>query len=417
MTSHTVLDSIALGYQPVWNRARQLAAVRLRVQTPHPDSVDAQHLLELLGSDWPAAAPVLILSIESPKLLLQALACAPVHNTWLEAPVALFETPETLARLALAQRNGHQLLRHAGPSAHCSAFNAPLDARSLLSLSPEDTLKALRVHAQQASGNPFAAAPGVLIAGQIYEGIADRHLAAMCLDQAGAWGLLGWPEDDVLHAHRHHPLACDAGVIKQIQQAIADESSLEHLERLVRQDPVLVYRLLMLVNSAAYGLRREIDSLRHALMLLGFTALGRWLQEQLPGSDNDPELHPVRYAMVMRSRLAQHMLVPGSEDNLRAEVYTTALFAQLDRLMQRPLAELLSKLPLSGRVFDAVLRKDGPYFPLLDVARAQGDPDRLHLLPDICERHEISLEHANRALIRMLATSRDHAGKRSQRLL
>jgi hypothetical protein len=418
MMSHTVLDSIALGYQPVWNPARQLVAVRLRVHTIHAESVDAPHLLQLLGSDWPAAAPVLILSVESPALLQQALLCPPVHNTWLEVPAALFETPESLARLAVAQRNGHQLLRHAGPSASCSAFNAPLDARSLLSLSPEDTLKALRAHAQQASGNPFAAPmPAALCPGQIYQGIADRHLAALCLDQVGAWGLLGWPDEDVLFAHRQQPLACDTRVIEQIFQAIDEESSLEHLERLVRQDPVLVYRLLLLVNSAAFGLRHEIDSLRHALMMLGFTALGRWLRDQLPGSDNNPELHPVRYAMVMRSRLAQHLLESGSEDNLRAEVYTTALFAQLDRLMQKPLAELLGKLPLSGRVLDAVMRKDGPYFPLLDIAQAQGDPDKLRQLPSICEQHDVSLEHANRALIRMLATSRDHAGKRSQRLL
>jgi hypothetical protein len=39
----------------------------------------------------------------------------------------------------------------------------------------------------------------------------------------------------------------------------------------------------------------------------------------------------------------------------------------------------------------------------------QGDPDILHQLPAVCERHEMSLEHANRSLLRMLASSRDHA--------
>jgi hypothetical protein len=78
---------------------------------------------------------------------------------------------------------------------------------------------------------------------------------------------------------------------------------------------------------------------------------------------------------------------------------------------------LLGKLPLSGRVLDGGMRKDGAYFPRLDIAQAQGDPDKLRQLPIICEQHDVSREHANRALIRMLATSRDHAGKRSQRLL
>lgn len=404
--SHTVLDSIALGYQPVWNRERQLAAVRLRVLTAQPEAVDAAHLLELLGADWPAAAPVLIVSLDNETLLRQALVCQPVNNTWLEVPQPMIQDRQMLTHLGHAARNGHMLLRQADFADLRQEVVAPLDVRTLAQLSPGDALELMARRDE---------IPGPLRPGLLLQGVCDRHLAAHCLDKAGAWGLLGWPELDVLHAHRHQPLTSDAGVIHQILQAIEDESALEHLERLVRQDPVLVYRLMLLVNSAGFGLRREIDSLRHALMMLGFTALGRWLHEQLAGSEAEPELHPVRYAMVMRSRLAQHLLDPGSEDNLRAEVYTTALFAQLDRLMHQPLAELLKKLPMSARVFDAVLRQDGPYYPLIDVARVQGDPAALDQLPAVCEAHGISLEHANRALIRMLATSRDHAGRRSMR--
>ena len=146
-------------------------------------------------------------------------------------------------------------------------------------------------------------------------------------------------------------------------------------------NPVLVYRLLALVNSAAYGLRHEIQSLRHALMMLGFTSLARWLREQQAADDHtsdetqaEADLHPVRYAMVMRSRLAQHLLESGAGDDLRAEVYLTALFAELDRLLHKPLGGLIQKLPLSERIFDAVLRASGPYHALLEVARARATP-------------------------------------------
>ncbi|MDR7094368.1 hypothetical protein J2X09_002109 [Hydrogenophaga laconesensis] len=395
--SHTVLDSVALGYEPVWNRSRELAAVRLGVRAVHPESIDAAHLMQALGDDWPESAPVLILSVESPKLLQQALACPPVHNTWLEVPAALFEQPDTLARLNTAAKRGHRLLRHTDLAAVRGEAVAPADARNLLRLGAEPV-------------------PAGLI-GQLVEGVTTQAVVKQCLDDANAWGVLGWPDADVLHAHRHQPLNYDADVIRQILMVIGDEDcSIERLERMVRQDPVLVYRILLLVNSAAFGGRHEIASLRHALMMLGFKELGRWLAEQLPGSEPDRDLHPVRYAMVMRSRLAQHLLASGSEDALRGEVYTTALLSQLDRLLHQPLNELLNRLPMSGRVFDAVLRNDGPYHPLLDVARAMGNPDQMHRLPAVCQRHDISLEHANRALIRMLATSRSHAGPRSERL-
>lgn len=408
--SHTVLDSMALGYQPVWNPGRQLAAVRLQVHSVHPEAVDARHLLEALGDDWPAAAPTLILSIGSAGLRRQALTVDPADNLWLECPAEDFEDPDTEALLATAGRRGHRLLRCVDFGRLHPGWVSPLNSRSLVQLDAASSLALLQA---QTRGQPLP----VLMPGHLYAGLGNQRLAAHCLDQAGAWGLLGWPDEDVLQAHAARSLVCDTAVIDQILQAIREETSLEHLERLVRQDPVLVYRLLTLVNSAAFNSRREIDSIRHALMMMGFTALSDWLFEQRRHGTDDIDLHPVRYAMVMRSRLAQHLLAPGSEDDLRAEVYLSALFAQLDRLMHQPLPELLGRLPLAGRVLDAALRQTGLYHPLLDLAAAQGDPARLVDLPRLCQEHEFSLEDANRALIRMLATSRDHTGKRSQRLL
>lgn len=412
--NHSVLDSVALGYQPVWGRTRHLAAVRLAVQVLHPESVDAEHLWRAIGNDWPAAAPTLILALSTPKLLFQALQEPPLRNTWLEVPHGCFEAPESLSLLVAASAKGHQLLRAADLAAVRSEVISPLDVRSLLQLNIDDALLALRQR-----NSIELTLSRALLPGQIYAGVVNHQLASTCLDQAGAWGLLGWPDEDVLHADRDRPPQCSAAVIDQILAGMQAECSLEHLERLVRQDPVLVYRLLALVNSAAYGLRHEIQSLRHSLMMLGFTTLARWLREQQAASTAQAsaagerhakdDLHPVRYAMVMRSRLAQHLLESGAEDDLRAEVYLTALFAQLDRLLHQPLSGLIQKLPLSARVFDAVLRDSGPYHPMLDIARAQGNPAELDALPALCERHEIGLEHANRSLLRMLATSRDHS--------
>lgn len=404
--SHTVLDSVAMAYQPVWNRRRLLAAVRLTVLPTDPASVDAAHLMQVLGDDWPVNAPVLILALDSPGLLHQALACAPVPNTWLEVPAMLFEHPESLAMLSIARRHGHQLLRRANFAEVRREYVAPLDARSLLHLSAEEALEALQARPTEAQ--PIPLRPSPIVPGQIYRNVCNRSLADHCLDEAGAWGILGWPDDDVLYAGRHTPPGCDGIVITLIRQALEKDASIERIERFVRQDPLLMYRLLSRVNSAAYGGRHEIDSLRHAIMMVGFSALDHWLVEQLAGADTDLAMHPVRYGQVMRARLAQHLLDSGSEEELRAEVYTTAIFAQLDRLMHEPLAPLIDRLPLNARVAEALLSHQGPYHPLLDIARAQGDTDSIHRLADICKQHEVTLEHANRALLRMLSTSRDH---------
>ena len=112
------------------------------------------------------------------------------------------------------------------------------------------------------AGDRFEALPG-----QIVEGLDTQARVQHALDRAEVAAVLGWPVADVLHAHRHAPLQYDRRVVRQVLEVIDDEEcSIEYLERLVRQDPVLVYRVLMLVNSAAYGAHRQIGSLRHALL-------------------------------------------------------------------------------------------------------------------------------------------------------
>jgi EAL and modified HD-GYP domain-containing signal transduction protein len=403
--SDTILDSVALAYQPVWDHDRRLAAVRVVVLAANPDAVDGAHLLQAIGEDWPGAAPLLSLSFCSPRMRNQALASEPLHNTLIEVPAEPFTTPVGLAPLALALRRGHQLLRQATLAEVRSEGAAPLAVRSLLRLSAEEALTALRARA----GGPdrLACPPSPILSGQAYEGIGCRALAEHCLDDEGAWGLAGWPDDDVLHGWRERPLIGSASVIRACRQGIENDDSLDQLERFLRQDPVLVYRLLVWVNTASDGKAREIPTLRHAIMMLGLTALKHWLDEQLAGGEADENLHPVRYGQVMRARLAQHLLDPGCDEDLRAELYLAALLSQLDRLMQKPIGPLLHRLPLSERLLDAVLRKEGPYFALLDVAAAQGRFEHVHLLPAVCHAHEVTLEHANRSLLRMLATSRD----------
>ncbi|MBL0917081.1 MAG: HDOD domain-containing protein [Hydrogenophaga sp.] len=396
--AHTVLDSVAMAYVPLWNRARELAGVRLCVRAIHPEGVDANHLLQAIGEDWPEGAPPLLLSLQTPRLLQQALSCPPIRNTWLEVPASMFEGQETLSRLSIAQRRGHQLVR-SGAYADLRGRATPgIDHRNLLQMTEADH---------------FASLPG-----QLVDGLVNQTAVRHALDEANVAAVLGWPSADVLRGHRNTPLQYDRRVVDQVLSVIDDEEcSIEYLERLVRQDPVLVYRILTLVNSAAYGAHREIGSLRHALMMLGFRELGRWLVEQLPGIEPDADLQPVRYAMVMRSRLAQHLLASGSDDLLRAEVYTTAALAQLDHLLHQPLADLLHRLPLAARMTDALLRRSGPYFSLLDVAKAMGEPERIERMETLCRRHEITLDQANRALLRMVATSRDHSSRRSERLM
>ena len=60
-------------------------------------------------------------------------------------------------------------------------------------------------------------------------------------------------------------------ISSQVMSAISDPStSADDLRTILEADPSLSARVLKVANSSLYAFRREVDSLRHAVTLLGF---------------------------------------------------------------------------------------------------------------------------------------------------
>ncbi len=61
--------------------------------------------------------------------------------------------------------------------------------------------------------------------------------------------------------------------IKLLKLTRDDTSAVVDLVRLIETDPAITAKILKIVNSAAYGLRRKVSSIKHAIVLLGFAAI------------------------------------------------------------------------------------------------------------------------------------------------
>lgn len=397
--TQSVVGSITLGYRPLWNQARELAAVQLFVEAAQGGAIDAMHLVAALEELASMATPQLLLSMHNKRLLSDMLAHAPAGDYWIEVRGEWLAEPDIYERTQLAHARGVKLVWRgaqenwaAAPLQHCFFLR-------MLSMAPLTAATALQI---AAAGQHE---PSPVEAGQIYEGVASRALANLCLDRCGALAIAGWPAEDVLYAHRHQPVAPDGEVIRRAARAVADDQSMEQIEAIVREEPVLAYRFLSYTNSAAMGLRTGIESVRHGLMMLGYGALGRWLAEQREQAADDIDLRPVKAQMVLRARLTEHLLNAGAEVGLRREVYLCGLFAELDVLLHEPLGVVLNRLPLSERIYAATVRRSGPYAPALQIARTL-EGDDTPTLRAVCRTHGIAIEEVNRQLLRALVGMR-----------
>ena len=395
--AQSVLGRLVMGYRPLWNAARRLAGVQLHLQAAGSVQVDAAHLLRTLQEIWSASSPPLLLTPRTPELLAELLAHAPRGTPWLAVPGRWLIDPQLLQLAQAAHARGLRLV-WLGELDHLPDPDvARLFDNSLLHLSPGNAVQALQAarQAQTQRRDP-------VIRGQMYEGVASRALLGHCLDTSGALAIAGWPSDDVLHDLRHQPLRPSREVVHRLLKAIDAEQSMDTFEDILGEDPLLAYRFLTHINSAAVGLRTGVDSLRRGLLVMGYGNLSRWLAEQLPHAATEPDLEPIRQSMVLRARLTEHLINAGEGKELRREVYLCGLFSQLDELLREPLSNILRRVPLSERLYEAAVLHTGPYTPSLELACALETSDSAAIV-QVCEANELSLEHINRMLLRVLS--------------
>jgi EAL and modified HD-GYP domain-containing signal transduction protein len=65
--------------------------------------------------------------------------------------------------------------------------------------------------------------------------------------------------------------------LRILQEVGRPEIDFDGLERIVRQDVSLSIKLLRYINSALFGLRSQVESIKHALVLVGVQQMRKWV--------------------------------------------------------------------------------------------------------------------------------------------
>ncbi len=399
----STLGQLMLGYQLVWNRLRQPVAVQLFLRPFGDEPIEGAHFLRTVEQTWSDQCPALMLTPQTAGLLCDLLDHGDPDGPLLVVQHDLLADADLASAVRRAHKRQLPLLWRGAPGQRPGADLAPCFTRTIMGLTPGETI----VGAKASLGQSGANSP--VPSDQIVEAVPSRLMADHCLDQQSAWGVAGWPVDDVLLSHRQQPIQpSHSTIVRLIQQTDAD-AALELIEHTLADEPLLAYRFLRFTNSAALGLRSGVESLRHGLMLLGLSRFKAWLQDMLPLASNEPDMDPVRMSMVMRARVMEQQLDAGDEDTLRREVFLCGMLSQIDGLLGEPLLDALQRLPLSDRVSGAILGNSGPYAPFLELATALEYP-RMAAVPELCKTHDLDLGEVNRTLLRVLAQLHKPAG-------
>ncbi len=148
-------------------------------------------------------------------------------------------------------------------------------------------------------------------------------------------------------------------LIKKLQDP---EIESDQLEKILIQDITLSYKLLRYINSAAFGLRREIESIKDAIILLGLNNLKNWVSLIMMSKIVDKKPTELIIIGMIRGKMCE-LLAEIHHPEIKQQMFVIGLFSVLDALMDQPLIDLLDNVILSTEIKLA----------LLDFAGHQGE--------------------------------------------
>jgi len=159
-------------------------------------------------------------------------------------------------------------------------------------------------------------------------------------------------------------------IMAKLQDPAVD---VKDLERIVAEDVTMSYRLLRYINSAAFSLRKKIESIRHAIVYLGLRDIKQWAN-MVALSTIDDKPTELMVTCLVRAKMCELFSDSLGQGN-KGTAFVVGMFSLLDAMMDSPMDELLSSLPLADEIIMALLQGEGPLAGILKntVAYEQGD--------------------------------------------
>jgi len=156
-------------------------------------------------------------------------------------------------------------------------------------------------------------------------------------------------------------------ILRALQQVITAQA-IDEVEDVVKQDVALSYRLLKYINSAAFGMKREITSIKQALTLLGLANIRRWLSLlslAAIGENKPPEL--IKISLVRGKMLELTASIMGYDN--QSDYFILGMFSVLDALLDQPMKTALEGIALPKDVRDGLLMPDAKMGRILTIIR------------------------------------------------
>jgi c-di-GMP-related signal transduction protein len=177
----------------------------------------------------------------------------------------------------------------------------------------------------------------------------------------GYW--LSRPEPQASRALPPTRIAC----MRLLSLLLHESPDLDEIDAVLTGDPALTLRVLRMANSASVGLRTPVQSVRHAVAMVGPSTLGSWivlmlLAENDEQGEMDGRETVAASELLLRARMCALLTQPGHTDPGRvsgSQGFLAGILSGLSATLGLSAVDLLGQVHVADEVAAAVVHHTG----------------------------------------------------------
>lgn len=148
------------------------------------------------------------------------------------------------------------------------------------------------------------------------------------------------------------------------------EIEFDQLESIIRHDVGFTYKLLQFVNSAAFGMRTTIHSIKQALVLLGKREIVEWVSTLAIREASVNKPRELAFLSIARGKFGELLAAKAGLEQRATDIFLMGMFSLIDCLLDQPLSEILTELPIADDVKEALRGNPNPLRDVYDLILA-----------------------------------------------
>ncbi len=156
--------------------------------------------------------------------------------------------------------------------------------------------------------------------------------------------------------------------LRLLEMVCRVELDLRELEKTIKQETAISYRLLRYLNSPLFGFSLEIKSIRHAMAILGERELRRWIRLVVTVSGAELKSSELVLTALARARFCELI---SSHLKSESDLFLMGLLSVMDAILEVQMEVVLSQVPVDQEIKAALLGQSSKLRPIYQLVLAQ----------------------------------------------